>query len=99
MQTINYKKIIFREKLVQKQTNTGFDLGTSNNFIGTWRMYKKSLHVEFGCATNKRVEVTHTTPNGNKNYVPGPLYKLQENKKHYIIRLKLQLQNKNKNTC
>ena len=99
LQTFNYKKIIFGEKLVQKRTNAGFDLGTSNNFSDTWRMYEKSLHVSFGRATNERVEVTRTTPNGNKNYVPGPLYKLQENKKNYIIRLKLQLQNKNKNTC
>ena len=99
MQTINYKKIIFGEKLVQKWTNVGFDLETSNNFSDTWRMYKKLLHVEFGRAINERVEVTRMTPNGNKNYVPGPQYKLQENKKNYIIRLKLQLQNKNKNTC
>ena len=45
---------------------------------------------------NERVEILRTTPNGSKNYVPGPTYKLQKN---YKKKEKDYKRKQNKNAC
>ena len=103
LQTINYKKRNLRENWCKNGQTRGSNLKPQGIFINTWRMNKKLLRMEIDLkllhVANGLAAFLSTTPNGSKNYVLGPQYNLQENKKNYILRLKLQPQNKNKNTC
>ena len=93
LQTTFYKNKTFQEKLVQKQTDAGFDLATSSNIIETCKRETQVMcqldgvtqHVthdqKYFCVAIGCLGNRPMTKDVIKFNVPGPTYNLQKNYK------------------